>query len=83
MKFSNQLEVSMVPEWRQHYLDYKALKKKLKQVRKTFASCLFDGCTMVVLLTPMEHKALNHILERLACRDSVEPSLAGLLPPFT
>jgi SPX domain protein involved in polyphosphate accumulation len=33
MKFSNQLDASMVPEWRQHYMDYKALKKKLKQVR--------------------------------------------------
>ncbi|WIA35665.1 hypothetical protein OEZ86_004076 [Tetradesmus obliquus] len=33
MKFSNQLEAAMAPQWRQHYLDYKALKKKLKQAQ--------------------------------------------------
>ena len=32
MKFSNTLEASMLPDWRQYYIDYKALKKVLKQV---------------------------------------------------
>lgn len=32
MKFSNTLEATMLPEWRQYYIDYKGLKKVLKQV---------------------------------------------------
>lgn len=41
MKFSNTLEATMLPEWRQHYINYKALKKVLKQVR-TAAAALHD-----------------------------------------
>lgn len=33
MHFSHHLAEALVPEWRQHYINYEALKDKLKQVR--------------------------------------------------
>jgi hypothetical protein len=35
MHFSHHLAEALVPEWRQHYINYEALKDKLKQVRHT------------------------------------------------
>lgn len=34
MKFSKYLEGQSVPEWRKAYINYKGLKKKLKQVER-------------------------------------------------
>lgn len=34
MKFSKHLESQSVPEWRKAYINYKELKKELKQVEK-------------------------------------------------
>lgn len=38
MKFSKYLESQSVPEWRKAYINYKGLKKKLKQVERVSSS---------------------------------------------
>eukprot|EP00879_Flechtneria_rotunda_P015824 GHRR01016547.1.p1 GENE.GHRR01016547.1~~GHRR01016547.1.p1 ORF type:complete len:606 (+),score=265.08 GHRR01016547.1:635-2452(+) len=40
MKFGAQLEAMMVPEWQPYYLNYKALKRKLKQAKAAQAEAV-------------------------------------------
>jgi SPX domain protein involved in polyphosphate accumulation len=40
MKFGLTLAESLVPEWREHYIDYESLKHKLKQVRLSSAAAV-------------------------------------------
>lgn len=41
MKFSKYLESQSVPEWRKAYINYKGLKKKLKQVERVRKRAFF------------------------------------------
>lgn len=43
MKFGNTLAETLVPEWRQYYINYEGLKQRLKQVRLAEGMKLFQA----------------------------------------
>lgn len=49
MKFSKYLESQSVPEWRKAYINYKGLKKKLKQVERVSSSWYTLNSMLIVL----------------------------------
>lgn len=65
MKFSKYLEGQSIPEWRKAYINYKGLKKKLKQVeRASFLNVGIKRCNINCVLQfrrAKERKAAIHL----------------------